>query len=74
VARYHFVEEYEQQVISLLARPPIDEAMSLAVGGEYEAIGAIERGLLRHFGLRDGMSLIDLGCAAGACIMLSASR
>jgi ubiquinone/menaquinone biosynthesis C-methylase UbiE len=65
MARFHFVEDYERHVAHLLATHPVDEAMSLAVGGSYEYIGAIERDLLLHTGLRNGMKLIDLGCGSG---------
>ncbi|MBX6374924.1 MAG: class I SAM-dependent methyltransferase [Acetobacteraceae bacterium] len=61
----HFVEDYERRVANLLATHPLDEAMSLAVGGSYERIGAIERDLLRYAGLADGMALVDLGCGSG---------
>jgi hypothetical protein len=65
MAEFHFVEDYERLVQSLIASHPIDEAMALAVGGNYEAVGEIERDMLRHAGLRDGMSLVDLGCGSG---------
>jgi ubiquinone/menaquinone biosynthesis C-methylase UbiE len=65
MAQFHFVEDYERLVADLIATRPIDEAMSLAVGGLYEEIGAIEANLLRHAGLKDGMSLVDLGCGSG---------
>ncbi len=61
----HFVEDYERFVRNLVATHPLDEAMSLAVGGGYERVGGIERDLLRHAGLADGMALIDLGCGSG---------
>jgi ubiquinone/menaquinone biosynthesis C-methylase UbiE len=61
----HFVRDYRRLVTRLLARHPLDEAMSLAVGGDYERIGAVECALLRHAGLRDGMALVDFGCGSG---------
>ncbi len=62
----HFVEDYERVVANLVATHPIDEAMALAVGGgDYVTLGAIQRKLLRHAGLADGMSVIDLGCGSG---------
>ena len=39
--------------------------VSLAVGGEYEKYGQIERALVAFAGLRDGDRLIDLGCGSG---------
>jgi SAM-dependent methyltransferase len=65
VAQFHFVEDYEKYVTSLIAGHPIDEAMSLAVGGRFEEVGQIETNILRYFGLKDGMSVIDLGCGSG---------
>ena len=49
----------------MIANHPLDEAMSLAVGGNFESVGQIEADLLRYFGLRDGMRIIDLGCGSG---------
>ena len=65
MAEFHFVEDYERLVADLIARHPIDEAMSIAVGGYYEHIGSVEAAIVRHAGLRDGMTLIDLGCGSG---------
>lgn len=42
-----------------------DEAMKLAVGGEFEGIGLIELEILKHFGLRAEDYLIDVGCGSG---------
>ena len=61
----HFVEDYERLVAELMASHPLDEAMSLAVGGEYDRFGALQADLLTECGLRDGMSLVDLGCGSG---------
>ena len=63
--QFHFTEDYERLVADLVKTLPLDEAMSLAVGGEFAAIGAIERDILRYAGLGDGMSLLDLGCGSG---------
>jgi ubiquinone/menaquinone biosynthesis C-methylase UbiE len=65
VAEYHFVEDYERLVANLVATRPIDEAMAVAVGGDFESVGRIEASAVRHAGLRDSMSLIDLGCGSG---------
>lgn len=65
VAEYHFVEEYELHLDRLCAHYPIDEAMSLAVGGDYDRIGEIERDILLWAGLKRGKFLIDLGCGSG---------
>lgn len=65
MAEFHFVEDYERQVAALIDAYPIDEAMSLAVGGDFEVIGAIEFGILQHAGLAPGASVFDLGCGSG---------
>jgi ubiquinone/menaquinone biosynthesis C-methylase UbiE len=65
MAQFHFVEDYEALVAQLMKAHPLDEAMSLAVGGNYEEFGQVERALLEHAGLRDGMTLVDLGCGSG---------
>jgi ubiquinone/menaquinone biosynthesis C-methylase UbiE len=65
MANFHFVEDYERLVANLMATYPLDEAMSRAVGGLYESFGPIEAQLLADVGLKDGMSLIDLGCGSG---------
>jgi ubiquinone/menaquinone biosynthesis C-methylase UbiE len=65
MAEFHFVEDYERLVAQLIEKYPIDEAMSLAVGGRYHEVGAIEADIMRYAGLKHGMSLIDLGCGSG---------
>jgi SAM-dependent methyltransferase len=57
---------YRELVDHLLStREDKDEAMAAAVGGEFEAVGAIERFLLVQWGLRDGDYLVDVGCGSG---------
>jgi len=65
MAKFHFVEDYENYVASLLAKHPIDEAMSLAVGGDYLAMGSIQRDVVLWAGLEPGMSFVDFGCGSG---------
>ncbi len=65
MAKFHFVEDYERYVAALVKSHPIDEAMALAVGGDYEQIGKVERLILEYAGLEDGMSVVDLGCGSG---------
>jgi SAM-dependent methyltransferase len=65
MANFHFVEDYERLVANLVASHPLDEAMSLAVGGLYDVFGPIEAQLLADVGLKNGMRLIDLGCGSG---------
>jgi SAM-dependent methyltransferase len=42
-----------------------DEAMHLAVGGHFEAIGLLERDLLIQHGLKPDSYLVDVGCGSG---------
>jgi len=65
MADFHFVEDYERYVDDLVAAYPLDEAMKLAVGGSFEAIGQVEVDVLRKAGLRNGMHMMDLGCGSG---------
>lgn len=65
MAQFHFVEDYERLVAALTQMYPIDEAMSLAVGGAYHAMGDVEADILQWAGLSDGMSVFDLGCGSG---------
>jgi ubiquinone/menaquinone biosynthesis C-methylase UbiE len=65
MAEFHFVQDYEKLIARLLGELPFEEAMAAAVGGDFERVGKIEAAILRHFGLRDGMTLIDLGCGSG---------
>jgi len=52
-------------VESLKDQMPHDQAMEHAIGSGFEAVGAIELALLRHYGLRPDDSLVDVGCGAG---------
>jgi SAM-dependent methyltransferase len=58
----------------LMADHPLDEAMSLAVGGDYDAVGPGLADLLQAQGLRGGMSLLDLGCGSGRLAHALGSR
>jgi ubiquinone/menaquinone biosynthesis C-methylase UbiE len=56
---------YRKMVRSLIANVGRDAAMRTATGGDFEALGIIERELLIQEGLpRDGY-LIDVGCGSG---------
>ncbi len=61
----HFVRDYEKLVRWLVRSKPIDEAMSVAVGGDYYKTGAVECDIVQWAGLRDGMAIIDFGCGSG---------
>ncbi|WP_306602704.1 rhamnan synthesis F family protein [Azonexus sp.] len=65
MAQFHFVEDYERLVAQLVATYPVDEAMAIAVGGDYELFGRIQAELLKSVGLSQGMHLLDLGCGSG---------
>ncbi|ESY81439.1 SAM-dependent methyltransferase [Mesorhizobium sp. LNHC221B00] len=74
MAEFHFVEDYEKHVARLMRDHPIDEAMSLDVGGAYDIIGRIEAEALVKNGLRDGMRLADVGCGSGRTAVALARR
>jgi ubiquinone/menaquinone biosynthesis C-methylase UbiE len=59
------VRDYRRLVGNLLAAHPLDAAMGMAVGGEYDKIGDAEAELLVRRGLRGGHYVIDLGCGSG---------
>ncbi|TPJ68408.1 class I SAM-dependent methyltransferase [Mesorhizobium sp. B2-7-1] len=74
MAEFHFIEDYEKHVAQLMRDHPIDEAMSLAVGGAYDIIGRIEAEVLIKNGLSDGMRLADIGCGSGRTAVALARR
>ena len=75
MAEFHFVEDYERLVHSLMQKYPLDEAMSLAVGGNYEGTGNIAAEILVSVGgARDGMDVLDFGCGSGRVAHALAKR
>ena len=70
----HFVDDYERYLDNLLSQYPLDEAMSLAVGGDYDRIGVMEADIVAMSGLFDGMSVLDLGCGSGRTATHIAAR
>jgi SAM-dependent methyltransferase len=62
---FHFVEDYRALVRNLIASYPLPEAMSRAVGGDFEALGEIEKQVLIHYGLKPEHTLLDVGCGSG---------
>lgn len=60
-----FLTGYEQLVKNLLASLPEDDAAAQAVGGSFEYYGVLEHALLRGEGLRDGSTVVDVGCGSG---------
>ena len=59
------MEDYRTLVRQLIAHLPLPEAMSRAVGGDFTAMGQIERQLLIGYGLKPDHTLVDVGCGAG---------
>jgi len=59
------IDDYELQVAMLTSIHPIDKAMSMAVGGNYDETGSLQADLLESLGLKDRMSVVDLGCGSG---------
>jgi len=60
-----FRASYRKLVEQLQAAHGQDRAMELAVGGEFEAVGLLEKQLLIQLGLRPEHHLIDVGCGSG---------
>jgi SAM-dependent methyltransferase len=44
---------------------PSDAMLRHAVGGDFEAMGAIQMATLRHFGLQPDARVVDVGCGVG---------
>jgi len=62
----HFVNEYTALVKSLIEKHPLDEAMSLAVGGgDYDDIGMLLTEIVKACGITGDEHLVDLGCGSG---------
>jgi SAM-dependent methyltransferase len=60
-----FHKTYRRLVKNLSGAHPHDEAMRMAVGGEFDAVGFLERETLVYHGLRRDDYLIDVGCGSG---------
>jgi ubiquinone/menaquinone biosynthesis C-methylase UbiE len=61
---YHFVKDYNTHVSNLKQSYELDEAMSLAVGANWEKAHNV-REILITAGLRDGIDVLDFGCGSG---------
>jgi len=68
MSKFHFVRDYRKHVSSLMAQHPLDEAMSLAVGGNYDSFGEIEKQILIGYGLQRDHILVDIGCGSGRLV------
>ncbi len=71
--RFHFVDDYRKLVADLISKYPLEEAMSRAVGGSFDALGELEKRLLIHYGLQPEHFVVDVGCGSGrlACALTS---
>ncbi|MGH9199043.1 MAG: class I SAM-dependent methyltransferase [Acidimicrobiia bacterium] len=65
-ARLNFVKSYRRHVREIRSEVADERTgMELAVGGEFEAMGRLERDLLIAHGLRSDSSVADIGCGSG---------
>ena len=60
-----FSKSYKKQTKELLNAHEEAKAMSLAVGGDFEAVGLLEYSLLLQNGLQKDHTVIDVGCGSG---------
>lgn len=60
-----FFKSYNRHVQKLKRAYPEKQAMALAVGGDFEAVGMLEYHLLRHHGLQPTDTVVDVGCGSG---------
>ena len=63
--KFHFLDDYRKLVRDLIAAYPMAEAMSRAVGGDYHALGEVEKQLLIQCGLKPEHTVVDVGCGSG---------
>ncbi|UJP04797.1 MAG: class I SAM-dependent methyltransferase [Nitrosomonas sp.] len=63
--KFHFIDDYRNLVNDLIQAHPLHQAMSMAVGGNFEAFGEIEKQLLIGYGLQPEHTIIDIGCGSG---------
>ncbi len=56
---------YNQLIQTLLKSHEQDQAMRLAVGGEFQAVGLLEFYLLRNYQLEPDHCVVDIGCGSG---------
>lgn len=60
---YHFVEDYNIHVSNLKQSHDLDQAMSLAVGANWDRADEV-REILIQAGLKDGLDVLDFGCGS----------
>jgi len=61
----NFKKSYDKQTSELLKEYGSEKAFSLAVGGDFEAVGQLEYALLLQYGLERSNNVIDVGCGSG---------
>lgn len=66
-ARPHFVRDY-RHLAALLLRHEGTEGLKRGVGSNFTATGKIELATLKHFGLKPGDSIVDVGCGSGRLV------
>jgi SAM-dependent methyltransferase len=60
-----YLQNYPALVEHLLKHHPEDQAMAMAVGGQYERFGVLEHALLRQCGMTPDSIVVDVGCGSG---------
>lgn len=61
----HFISSYLKQSKRLFDTHDEANAMSLAVGGDFETVGMLEFCLLKQLGLKSTHNVVDVGCGSG---------
>jgi SAM-dependent methyltransferase len=61
----NYVTNYSKQTQDMIKAYGVEQAMSMTVGGNFEAIGIYEHCLLMHHGLCKDHTIIDVGCGSG---------
>lgn len=51
--------------VQLLKLQNLKDPLQIAIGGNFEAFGVIEREMLKFYGLKPDQMLIDVGCGSG---------
>ncbi|HSB27716.1 MAG TPA: class I SAM-dependent methyltransferase, partial [Pyrinomonadaceae bacterium] len=64
-SKTNFQSTYRRLVNSLTDVYSVDEGVKMAVGGQFEAFGILEKQALIYHGLKKTDYLIDVGCGSG---------